>query len=473
MKDFYDVVVIGSGLAGLTGANYLAKLGHSVLLLEQHFQLGGLATWFKRARGHIFDVSLHGFPVGMIKSCRKYWSKEIADAIVPLRDIRFMNPQFNIQTTFDKVDFTKILCEKFHVAREKIEQFFAHLRGMNFYDDDRRSLRELFEEYFPGRGDVHRLLLEPITYANGFTLDDPAIAYGIVFSNFMSQGVYTFEGGTDHLITAMERELLKNGVTIRKRALVQKIDVAKAADGRAQVCGVQTSVGNFRCRAVLSNANLKRTILELVGRDHFSENYQKNVDAMRINTSSCQVYIGIRAGESIPDIGDLIFISDAPKFSSNELLSFQTQSRTFSVYYPKTRPQTGEPRYAIVASLNARWRDWESLSDADYEAAKKRISEETITCLEKLIPGVREKIDWLEVATPRTFAHYTRHVDGASFGTKFEGLTVSSELPKEIRGLWHAGSVGIIMSGWLGAINYGVITANAMDRSLSQCAAVN
>jgi all-trans-retinol 13,14-reductase len=58
----------------------------------------------------------------------------------------------------------------------------------------------LFERFFPGREDVVRLLMEPIVYANGSTLEDPAITYGIVFSNFMSKGVYIFEGGTDRLI---------------------------------------------------------------------------------------------------------------------------------------------------------------------------------------------------------------------------------------------------------------------------------
>ncbi len=47
-QDEYDVVVIGSGLAGLTAANVLGRAGHRVLLLEQHYKLGGLATWFKR-----------------------------------------------------------------------------------------------------------------------------------------------------------------------------------------------------------------------------------------------------------------------------------------------------------------------------------------------------------------------------------------------------------------------------------------
>ena len=84
--DSYDVVVIGSGLGGLTSANRLAKCGHRVLLLEHHYRLGGLATWFKR-KGHIFDISLHGFPYGMIKTCRKYWNRSIMESIVQLDKI--------------------------------------------------------------------------------------------------------------------------------------------------------------------------------------------------------------------------------------------------------------------------------------------------------------------------------------------------------------------------------------------------
>ena len=68
IADEYDVVVIGSGLAGMTSANILGRAGHRVLLLEQHYKLGGLATWFLRPGGHTFDISLHGFPHGMVKS---------------------------------------------------------------------------------------------------------------------------------------------------------------------------------------------------------------------------------------------------------------------------------------------------------------------------------------------------------------------------------------------------------------------
>ena len=143
----------------------------------------------------------------MIKSCRRYWSGEIADSIVQLKDIRFDNPMFSLSTTFDRQDFTRLLVERFRVPAESVDAFFDAARNMNFYDDQATTTGQLFERFFPGRDDVVRLLMEPITYANGSTLEDPALTYGIVFSNFMSKGVYTFQGGTDRLIGLMGREL--------------------------------------------------------------------------------------------------------------------------------------------------------------------------------------------------------------------------------------------------------------------------
>jgi phytoene dehydrogenase-like protein len=123
-----------------------------------------------------------------------------------------------------------------------------------------------------------------------------------------------------------------------------------------------------------------------------------------------------------------------------------------------------------VSSTNARYEDWTNLSAADYEASKKDLVETTLDALDKYVPHVRDRIDHAEASTPATFQHYTKHVKGASFGTKFEGLAVSRALPEQVRGLYHAGSVGIIMSGWLGAINYGVIVANEVDSMLMKAA---
>lgn len=456
VKDTYDVIVVGSGLGGLTSANRLAGAGHSVLLLEHHVQLGGLATWFKRG-GHIFDVSLHGFPYGMVKTCKKYWGRAIRDSIVQLHHIVFDNPQFSLTTSFSKTDFIRILEDHFGIARKVVADFFATVDAMNFYDDQRLTTRELFDRFFPGRSDVHRLLMEPITYANGSTLDEPAITYGIVFSNFMNRGVFTFEGGTDKLISMMARELTGNGVDICTGTRVERILVDHGV-----VRGVVAGGKTIEAKAVISNAGVTNTIDELVGQAQFSADFLSRFSKVEVNNSSCQVYFGLGKGETVADIGDLLFTSTAEEFSSEEMRRMDTQSRTFSLYYPKTRPDA-EPDYTIVASMNANYDDWTQLDTVTYAQAKEAMIERCFADLERYIPGVRGMVDTVESATPRTFHRYTLHTKGSSFGTKFEGLDISRSLHKEIGGLFHVGSVGIIMSGWLGATNYGVIVAHDVD----------
>ena len=120
--------------------------------------------------------------------------------------------------------------------------------------------------------------------------------------------------------------------------------------------------------------------------------------------------------------------------------------------------------------MNARFKDWADMDDRAYEENKTRLERETVEALERYVPGVAEKLTHVEASTPRTFEFYTQHARGTSFGTKFEGLPYSMQISEAIEGLYHAGSVGIIMSGWLGAANYGAITANKVDERLMKLA---
>ncbi len=460
----YDVIVIGSGLAGMTAAKKLGRNGRRVLLLESHNKLGGFATWFRRNQGeHTFDVSLHGFPIGMKKTCRKYWTKEISDSIKQVNKVRFMNPQYDLESDFTKEDFTNKLVNHFKVPRDTVDAFFNHLANMNFYDDDGMTNGELFRKYFGDRNDITRFLLEPIVYANGSTLEDPAISYGIVFSNFMSKGVYIYRGGTDKLIGLMRDDLLETGVDIKLHSFVEEIVVEGDVTR-----GVRLKDGTFiEAKSVLSNANLHNTIFKMVGEEKWAPSYVEEARKVRLNTSSCQVFMGLAAGESLPDMGELIFYSEDDTFSTDALLSPKIGSQTFSIYYPNTRPHM-EDRYAVVSSSNARYEDWKDLSEEEYIAKKEYNIERALSCLEKVIPGTRKKINYVDASTPMTVEKYTHHKGGASFGTKFEGLPISMGMHKEIKGLFHAGSVGIIMSGWLGAANYGVIQSHEVDNYLDR-----
>ena len=126
------------------------------------------------------------------------------------------------------------------------------------------------------------------------------------------------------------------------------------------VLGVRTNGQEIHAKTVLSNSNLLSTIHKLAGDEHFSQEYLDEVSKVRLNDSSCQVYIGIKKGEKIENVGDLLFTSQEEEFQSETLLEPETTSRTFSFYYPEIRPGTN--RYSIVSSTNARFKDWAHLS---------------------------------------------------------------------------------------------------------------
>ena len=57
-KEKYDVIIIGSGMSGLTAGVLLARHGKKVLIIEKHFKAGGWTHTFKR-NNYEWDVGIH------------------------------------------------------------------------------------------------------------------------------------------------------------------------------------------------------------------------------------------------------------------------------------------------------------------------------------------------------------------------------------------------------------------------------
>src|SRR6185369_223768 len=96
--------------------------------------------------------------------------------------------------------------------------------------------------------------------------------------------------------------------------------------------------------------------------------------------------------------GDLLFSSTAPVFRTELLLSRDITSRTYSFYYPRTRP--GSDRCLIVSSTNANFDDWAKLPADEYEASKQDLVETTIAALARYVPDIRDKLAHAEASTP-------------------------------------------------------------------------
>ena len=407
-KDGYDVVVIGSGLAGLTAANMLGP--------GRAQRAAARAALQARRHGHVVQAAAAGtssisrctaFPYGMIKSCRRYWTQEIADSIVQLKHIRFDNPMFSLTTTFNRDDFTRLLIERFQSRPgRRCTAFFDTARGMNFYDDQSMTTRELFEKFFPGREDVIRLLMEPITYANGSTLEDPAISYGIVFSNFMSKGVFTFEGGTDRLIGLMEAELRKSGVDIRIKCDVDEDRLPAAAACAAS----RSTAGRFARGAVDVERQPQRHDLQPGRRGVFRPRRSSTTPGPCGSTIPARrsTWPSSRTSGSTNRRATCCSARTAPLFRTELLLSRDITSRTYSFYYPRTRPE-GRPRCLIVSSTNANYDDWASLTRGRVRGeqaatwSKRRSTRSTSTCRTSASGSTTSKR-----RRRVTFEHYTQ-----------------------------------------------------------------
>ena len=109
----------------------------------------------------------------------------------------------------------------------------------------------------------------------------------------------------------MRAELESNGVDIRIRCLVEGLEISPDR----QVQGVWVNGRLIRANSVFSNANIKTTILRLAGREHFDREFVEETEAVRLNNSSCQVYIGLKPGVGFDNCGDLLFHSEHEGFN--------------------------------------------------------------------------------------------------------------------------------------------------------------
>lgn len=127
----YDVIVIGSGIGGLTVASLLTQLRHQrVLVLERHFKLGGFTHVFERPGGFRWDVGLHY--VGQMATGQL--SRTLMDFItrgqvrwspMPSPFEKFVFPDFTFEAPVGEAAYRKALIERFPDERSAIEQYLA------------------------------------------------------------------------------------------------------------------------------------------------------------------------------------------------------------------------------------------------------------------------------------------------------------------------------------------------------------
>jgi phytoene dehydrogenase-like protein len=448
----YNTVVIGGGLAGLTAGATLTKFGKKVLLVEQHHKPGGCATTFKRG-DFIIEVGLHEM-CGLAKdgSVLRLFDMLDVDQSVELLQVPELYAVLSDQGKFvfphTYAAASKALIDKYPEDEKGIKLLMKLLAGIRKEGVKlprtplkRKLLYPLMPLLYPNlveatRHTVGSWLDKYITNENAkldlaahlaYWGDDPytlsMFYYGLPFSSFIENGGYFIKGGSQELSDHLAAYIEKHGGTV---VLGKKVEKITTSNGLAT--GV-TFRDNFNknlepvtisCDNVVANCAIP-LVPGMLDEPHATE-LKKQISSKTNSCSLLCIYLGFKndlKAYGVEHYSNYIQGDDVKTLKDiHHNFTGDWSKRSFIlVDYSKIDSQLAPPGKSVGAICSVDYlKDWDGLSKEDYKAKKEKVAQILLNRLEKQFPGIRESIEYYEVATPKTINRFTSNTDGSVYG---------------------------------------------------------
>jgi phytoene dehydrogenase-like protein len=438
----YDYVVIGAGMGGLSVANFLAKYGKKVLVLEKHSIPGGLVTSFAR-RGVHFDLGILGLyeldEGQTISQFLEFWGA----SQVPTRPLRGNLKCFIDGTEFD-IEAGKVresLLEQFPKNRDDVNRVLDIMHAINKemhsgkeapeppYDMTLFQLvkfgmnamrqRPMFMKY--GNKDARRVLDSLTTCDELKTAVYSKAPYPMVFMAFAYQ--WSVYGESRYPVAGMQAipdaavESLRNqGGELKLNA-----EVAEILIGNGRACGVRTTDGSVYRGAVISNVSPQFTYEWIPDTVAAKARMKAAIARRRIFEPAAALFMAL--DESRYSLGDLESIS---------IVSTRDYRMTTGEYRPDTAPicinvypgiegDEFRPLVAIIPISYEYHNFWETEAGRkrgqSYRALKQEVEATLLHRIEQhLGTGFTNALVHHELSTPLTFERYTYSKNGSFMG---------------------------------------------------------
>jgi phytoene dehydrogenase-like protein len=441
--DKYDAVVIGAGIGGLICANLLARDGLAVLLVEQHYVVGGYTQCFRR-KGFNFDAATHFYP--LLGNPTTITGKLLLDLGVnvpwvkmdPVDQFHFPDgTSFSVPADFDR--YLSKLKEEFPHEAPAIDAFFRVVRevymlGLLEYFRSQHSeriepylgltLRDAIDQYFTDRK------LKLLLTADCPHWGSPPSRTSFVFDSTLRLsyflGNYYPGNGSQFFADSLARRFQEFGGDILLCSRVQRIIVDKNT-----VRGVEVEFGSrrapttkeIRSDVVVSNADLRLTVESLVGENHFPREYIESYRSLRPTFPCFLTHLGVR------DVSTE-FLRRVNGYYWDEWDSDNagTSALKFKLFVPTLfEPAMAPPGCHVLIIQKVMDIDFDRVTD--WAAHKARTEDFVMKNLEKIIPGLSEKILIRTSASALTSHRFTLNYQGSMLGWEMSPEQLGDKRP--------------------------------------------
>jgi prolycopene isomerase len=471
MKDF-DVIVIGSGIGGLTSAGILASQGLKTLVLERHRTPGGYLSSFKR-KGFVFDSAVDCIsgvaPGGLI-----YRVLELLDVAGDIDFIRIdpvrvsIFPDFEVSVDADLDAYIERLRVLFPSESSGIRGLFK--KSGSIYDE----LQSALDAIISGRWEQNRitpgiLRLMDSSYEDLLSehlvdsrlkavLSDrcpfiglppsgvSALAMVNIIMSYFRLGAYRATGGFQRLADGMTEGIKKKGGSVILGNGAKQIILDKHEHCIGIRCDNDEEI---TARYVVSNADFNQTFSSLLG-GRYSSVAKNMLCKPGISTSFFVVYAGIRG-----TVGKHSSVGHFPSYEMDRFfepgMEFKDEN-TIGITIASIEDASRAPAGSSTVVLH------EMTMPSEKVPEKAVCIEKILRKAENIFPGIRDRIEVLDAATAQTLQRYTGNHRGAAFGWRqipgFRGTARHG-----IKNLYIAGHWGDMGGGVLAAAYSGVRAA--------------